>query len=98
MGYPYGLSFQAQAFESRNSLAKALQAALSAEYPVCPIAEMEMFAYDKDVSPCPLLLICVYVAAANGEILFLRTATASVASYWYGWSDKSPLKASYVLH
>lgn len=55
MGYPYGLSFQAQAFESRNSLAKALQAALSAEYPVCPIAEMEMFAYDKDVSLLLLL-------------------------------------------
>ena len=51
MGYPYGLSFQAQAVESRDSLAKALQAALSAEYPVCPTSELQMTAYDKDVSP-----------------------------------------------
>lgn len=51
MGYPYGLSFKAHAFESRSSLAKALQAALSSDYAVCSAEEMEMFAYDKEVSP-----------------------------------------------
>lgn len=53
LGYPYGLSFESQAFKSRSSLTKALQDALSEEYSVCSSDEMEMFAYDKEVGLSP---------------------------------------------
>lgn len=50
LGYPYGLTFEQETCSSRDTLAEALKVALSAEYSVCPAAELEMFAYDEEVT------------------------------------------------